>query len=150
MKTLVVYYSRKGHVEKIALEKAKSENADFLCLETVANTAGVDGFRNCVIKSVSGGNCELFPYETDVASYDKVIICTPVWCGKVALPVKAFLNKEKHNINNAEYVIVHFLDGDMSAVAAEMDKILRLKREKYTSIQCVWGKVKKSEEFLND
>ena len=56
-----------------------------------------------------------------------------------------FLTKEKHNISCAEYVIVHFLDGNMSAVADEMDVILRKKREKYTSVQCVWGKVKKEE-----
>lgn len=151
MKTLVVYYSRKGYTEKIAFDKVRSEKekgdeVDFLCLETLSNTAGFDGFRNCLVKSASGGEMELFPYETDVASYDKVIVCTPVWCGKTALPMKAFLTREKHNINKAEYVIVHFLDSNMDAVADEIDKILRLKRDNYTSIQCVWGKIKKEEE----
>lgn len=152
MKTLVVYYSRKGYVEKIADARIKSEReagneVDFLSLETLSNTAGYDGLRNCLVKIASGGEMELFPYDTDVASYDKVIICTPVWGGKVALPMKTFLTREKHNISCAEYVIVHFLDGNMSAVADETDKILRLKREKYTSVQCVWGKIKKEEGF---
>ena len=152
MKTLVVYYSRKGYVEKIADAKIKAEReagneVDFLSLETLSNTVGFDGFRNCVIKTVSGSSMELFPYETDVASYDKVVICTPVWCGKTALPMKAFLTKEKHNINRAEYVIVSMSGGNTDAVADEMDKILRLKREKYTSVQCVWGKIKKEEDF---
>ncbi len=155
MKTLVVYYSRKGYVEKQADAKIKAERengneVDFLSLETISNTVGYDGLRNCLVKIASGGEMELFPYDTDVASYDKVIICTPVWGGKVALPMKTFLTKEKHNINCVEYVIVHFLDGNMSAVADEMDKILRLKRRKYTSIQCVWGKNKKEEEYSND
>lgn len=152
MKTLVVYYSRKGYVEKIADAKIKAEReagneVDFLSLETISNTVGYDGLRNCLVKIATGGEMELFPYETDVASYDKVIICTPVWGGKMALPMKAFLTKEKHNITCFEYVIVHFLDGNMSAVADEMDVILRKKREKYTSVQCVWGKIKKEEEF---
>lgn len=152
MKTLVVYYSRKGYVEKIADAKIKAEReagneVDFLSLETISNTAGYDGLRNCLVKIATGGEMELFPYECDVASYDKVIICTPVWGGKVALPMKTFLAKEKHNISCAEYVIVHFLDGNMSAVADEMDVILRKKRAKYTSVQCVWGKIKKEEEF---
>ncbi len=152
MKTLVVYYSRKGNVEKIADAKIKAERengneVDFLSLETLSNTAGYDGLRNCLVKIATGGDMELFPYDTDVASYDKVIICTPVWGGKVALPMKTFLTREKHNISCAEYVIVHFLDGNMSGVADEMDKILRLKREKYTSVQCVWGKIKKEEDF---
>ena len=152
MKTLVVYYSRKGYVEKIADAKIKAEReagneVDFLSLETISNTAGYDGLRNCLVKIATGGEMELFPYDTDVASYDKVIICTPVWGGKIALPMKTFLTKEKHNISVFEYVIVHFLDVNMSAVADEMDVILRKKREKYTSIQCVWGKIKKEEDF---
>lgn len=152
MKTLVVYYSRKGYVEKIADAKIKAEReagneVDFLSLETISNTAGYDGLRNCLVKIATGGEMELFPYECDVASYDKVIICTPVWGGKAALPIKSFITKEKHNISVFEYVIVHFLDGNMSAVADEMDVILRKKREKYTSIQCVWGKIKKEEDF---
>lgn len=152
MKTLVVYYSRKGYVEKIADAQIKGERevgneVDFLSLETLNTTVGYNGLRNCLAKVATGGEMELFPYETDVASYDKVIICTPVWGGKIASPMKTFLTREKHNINCAEYVIVHFLDGNMSAVADSMDKILRLKREKYTSVQCVWGKVKKEEDF---
>lgn len=152
MKTLVVYYSRKGYVEKIADERIKAERengneVDFLSLETISNTAGYDGLRNCLVKIATGGEMELFPYECDVASYDKVIICTPVWGGKAALPIKSFITKEKHNINRAEYVIVSMAGGNTDAVADEMDKILRLKREKYTSVQCVWGKIKKEEDF---
>lgn len=155
MKTLVVYYSRKGYVEKIADEQIKTEreagnDVAFISLETLSNTAGYDGLRNCLVKIATGGEMELFPYDTDVAAYDKVIICTPVWGGKVALPMKTFLEREKHNISNAEYVIVNFLGSDTAGVADEMDRILRLKRHKYTSVQCVWGKIKKSEEFLND
>ncbi len=150
MKTLVAYYSRKGYVEEIALKKAKEENADILCLETITNTSGIDGFRNCMIKCASNGKTELFPYDNDIAAYDKIVICSPVWCGKLSLPMKEFITKEKHNINNAEYIFVGFSSGNFACVADEADKILRLKRNKYTAIQCVWGKIKKEEVFLND
>ena len=53
MKTLVVYYSRKGYTEKIALAKAKELSADFLCLETIENVAGYNGFINCITNQLT-------------------------------------------------------------------------------------------------
>lgn len=150
MKTLVVYYSRKGYTEKIALEKAKELEADFLAIDTIENVAGYNGFTNCAKTIFSKEDMELFPYDTDIAAYDKVIICTPIWFASLCAPMKTFIKREKHNIKKAEYIFVHALGSDMRSVAADTDKILRLKNDKYTSIQCVFGKIKKEEEFFND
>lgn len=147
MKTLVVYYSRKGYVHQAAMKKIKEENADFLELETIENTAGWYGFLNCAKFAVTDKSMTLFPYETDISSYDKVIICTPVWFGKICPPMLEFMKKEKHNIKCAEYVFVHFLPADVKKIADAADKTLRLTREKVTSIQCVTGHTIKEEEF---
>ncbi|MBO5933984.1 MAG: flavodoxin family protein [Clostridia bacterium] len=149
MKTLVVYYSRKGNTEKIALEKAKELEADFLAIDTTENVAGYNGFTNCLKTLFSKDDMALFPYDTDVASYDKVIICAPVWFSKLCAPMQTFIKKEKHNIRDAEYIFVHALKTDVKAIAAETDRILRLKNSKYTSIQCIYGKIKTEEEFGN-
>ncbi|MCD7775445.1 MAG: flavodoxin domain-containing protein [Clostridiales bacterium] len=147
MKTLVVWYSRKGYVREAALEKVKEENADFLELDSIDDDQGYDGFGNCVKSAIKKSAVVLFPYDTDVSSYDKVIICTPVWCGTVASPVRQFITAEKHNIKRAEYVIFHCMPTVCSAVADEMDKILRLKREKCTDIQCIFGKRIKEQDI---
>ncbi len=149
MKTLVVYYSRKGNTEKIALEKIRENNADFLCLDTTENVAGYNGMINCLKISFSDKDTTVFPYETDIASYDKVIICTPLWFSLPAAPVKTFMNKEKHNISNAEYVFVHALPDNCKKAADFCDKTLRLSGSRYTSIQSVYGKIKKEEVFDN-
>ena len=149
MKTLVVYYSRKGYTEKIATAKAKEIGADFLAIDTLENVAGYNGVRNCIMASVFNKDMPLFPYDTDIASYDKVIICAPIWFAGLCAPMKTFIKKEKHNIRKAEYIFVHAIDTNLAPVAAEMDKILRLKNDKYTSIECVFGKIKKEEEFCN-
>lgn len=145
MKTLVVYYSRKGYTEDLALARAREENADFLALETIENTAGYEGFLNCMKFSLSGKSMTLFPYETDVSAYDKVILCTPVWCGDISAPMKAFLRKERHHIRNVEYILVHFMPASVEAVADKMDQILRLKRDKLTQVHCVCGHMLKEE-----
>lgn len=149
MKTLVVYYSRKGNTEKIALAKARELDADFLAIDTIENVAGYNGFSNCAKAAFSKDDMILFPYDTDVASYDKVIICAPIWFSKLCAPMQTFIKKERHNIKKAEYIFVYALQADVKAVAAETDKILRLKNNKYTSVQCVYGKIKKEEEFAD-
>lgn len=149
MKTLVVYYSRKGYTEKVALEKAKELGADFLALDTLKTAVGYDGFINCFSAMISKKDMELFPYDTDIASYEKVILCAPIWCSDICAPMKTFMKKEKHNINKAEYIFLHAFDTNVKNAADEADKILRLKNDKYTSIQCVLGKIKKEEEFCN-
>ena len=147
MKTLVVYYSRKGYVQKLAMQKVRDENADFLEIETIENTAGWYGSMNCAKFAVTGKEMTLFPYETDISAYDKVIICAPVWFGKVCPPMTEFMKKEKHNISCAEYVFVHFLPADVKKIADDADKTLRLTRDKVTSVQCITGKIIKEEEF---
>ena len=149
MKTLVVYYSRKGNTEKIALAKAKELEADFLAIDTIENVAGYNGIKNCAKFTFSKKDMILFPYDTDVSSYEKVIICSPIWFSGLSAPMKAFIKKEKHNISKAEYIFVHALQTNVNAVAAATDRILRLKNDKYTSIQCVYGKIIKEEAFPN-
>ena len=150
MKNLVVYYSRKGNTEKIALEKAKELQADFLCIETTENLNGYDGIPNCIKTSFAKEDVIIFPYDTDVASYDKVIICTPLWFSLPAAPIKAFMQKEKHNINCAEYIFVNALGDNGSKAADFCNKTLRLRKCKYTSIQCVMGKIKKEEVYCDE
>lgn len=140
MKQLVVYYSRKGYTESVALDIAKKENADFLEIETIENTIGWYGFLNCMRLASLGKRAELFPYETNISEYDKVIIVTSVWCSSAAAPMITFLEREKHNIKEAEYVFVHFLPNKPTAAAAKLDKLLRFKAPaKASFIKCNFG-----------
>lgn len=147
MKTLVVYYSRKGYVHDAAMEAIRNENADFLEIDTIENTAGWYGFLNCAKFALTDKPMVLFPYDTDVSAYDKVIICAPVWFSKICPPIAEFMKKEKHNISRAEYIFVHFFPADIKKISDRADKTLRLTRDKVTSIQCINGKIKKQEEF---
>lgn len=150
MKTLVVYYSRKGYAESFALNAVKeNDEADLLCIETTENTVGYDGFLNCLRMAFSKKGVTLFPYETDVASYEKVIFVAPIWCGALCAPIREFMKKERHHIQRAEYVFLHCLPGDISAAANEADKILRLRREQCTSVHCVFGHILKEEIHEN-
>lgn len=141
MKTLVVYYSRKGYTEKAAVKAAKENDADLLCIETTENTAGYDGFLNCLNLCFSKKGVTLFPYEEDISSYDKIIVCSPVWCGALSAPMREFLTRERHHIDKAEYIFLHCLPGSVDAVKNEANAILRLESEKTTAVQCIFGHI---------
>ena len=147
MKTLVVYYSRKGSVRKLALERAEELGADFLELETVTDVTGPSGFMRCGASAVTGKSMPIFPYDTDVSSYDKVIIFSPVWAGKVSTPVMEFVRKERRNIYEADYV---FVSGsgkpDAETLAVGLDKILRLDHGSAENIKNPFIKTAKKED----
>ena len=104
MKTLVVYYSRKGNTENIALAKAKELEADFLAIDTIENVAGYNGFKNCVKFAFSKKDMILFPYDTDIFSYEKVIICSPIWFSGLSTPMKTFIKKVRQRSKSFRFL----------------------------------------------
>ena len=96
MKRLVVYYSLTGNTEEAAEKVAKALNADLLKLETVKDMP--KSFAARII--VGGGQVafnripELKPIDVDVASYDEIILGSPIWNSKGVPAVSAFLQDE--------------------------------------------------------
>ncbi len=147
MKILVVFYSRKGAVRRLALQRAEELGADFLELETVVDTAGPFGYVRCALKSVTGSSMPLFPYDTDVSSYDKVIIFSPIWADKPANPVIEFVKRERNNIYEADYVFVS-QSGRINEekLAERLDGILRLDHGSAENIAVPFLPKKKNDE----
>jgi menaquinone-dependent protoporphyrinogen IX oxidase len=95
MKTIVYYYSNKGSnrylASKIAgdlkceMEKIKPRLNSHLLMLTGLNF----GNRNLKIK---------------VEDYDRVILCGPIWMGKLIVPLKNFIKKHLSEINNLIFV----------------------------------------------
>lgn len=59
MKTLVVYFSRKGYVKKIAEEKAKECGGDILELKTSYAQKGGSAFGGADVLRCTVGKCRL-------------------------------------------------------------------------------------------
>lgn len=72
MRELVVYFSRKGYVEKLALAKAAALGADVVKLETTERTQGILGFWWCGRFGMHRWEMALKPLTVDVATYDRV------------------------------------------------------------------------------
>ena len=96
MKRLVVYYSLTGNTEEAAKKIAEELGADLLKLET--QKALPKSFIGRLF--VGGGQVirnhipELKPLETDVSTYDEIILGSPIWNSKGVPAVNAFLQNE--------------------------------------------------------
>ena len=93
MRRLVVYYSLSGNTQEAAEKIAKALDADLLKLDTVK--AMPKRFAARIF--VGGGQVmmnyvpELKPIDKDIASYDEIILGSPIWNNKGVPAINAFL-----------------------------------------------------------
>lgn len=95
MKYLVVYYSRTGNNRFIAQQLAKDIQADLIQITPRFNALFATLFN------ISPGNKKL---EKDVAQYDGVILCGPVWMGKLIAPLKDFILAHRNRYKKLYFV----------------------------------------------
>lgn len=141
MKTLVVYFSRKGYVRRAAEGIAAERNADIFELKTAERTAGALGFWWCGRFGMHRWPMAVESMPENLEEYDRVVVCSPIWVFTLCAPVRDFLAKAAGRVKSAEYLFAHFSPParyERSARAA--DELLGVRRERYTSVMCVWGK----------
>jgi menaquinone-dependent protoporphyrinogen IX oxidase len=84
MKTIVYYYSQKGSNRFLAQRIA----SDLACdIEEIKPRLNV---HILMIMGLNLGNRKL---KTKVEDYDNVILCGPIWMGKLIVPLKNFVKK---------------------------------------------------------
>jgi menaquinone-dependent protoporphyrinogen IX oxidase len=87
-KTLVLYYSKTGSNRYLAEKLAKDLNADLQEIKPKINAHMLLVLLSSMNKAVP-----LHKLEKNPADYEKVILTTPIWMGKVISPTRAFLKK---------------------------------------------------------
>ena len=97
MKAAVVYYSMSGNTAYMAEQIAGRLGADLIRIEPV-KAYPAQGFRKFFWggkSAVMGEKPELEPYSFPEGLYDTVVVCSPVWAGRLSPPILSFLTDEK-------------------------------------------------------
>ena len=146
-KELVVYFSRMGYTKKLALEEANRSGAQVLEIHTAERTEGTLGFWWCGRYGMHRWAMPIEEISADLAGYDCVTICTPIWVFHLAAPTRAFCKAASGKLKRARYVLVHHRRTSYAEVAEEMDELLCLKAERVTSVCCRRGEYLSQKEL---
>ncbi len=95
MKYLVVYYSRTGNNRYIAQQLAEDIQGELVQLRPRLNPLFSTLFN------ISLGNKKL---EKDVSQYDGVIVCGPIWMGRLIAPLKDFIRAYRNTYKKLYFV----------------------------------------------
>lgn len=140
--TLVVYFSRMGYTKKIALEEANKLGADLYEIKAKERTEGTLGFWWCGRFGMHRWAMPIEPISMDLSSYERVIICAPIWVFSLSSPVRSFCQMAKGEMKNVGYILVHHTNGAYLNAAKEMDELLDVAHSSFRSVRCRIGKFK--------
>ena len=103
MKTLIVYYSRSGITRKVAEELKHNLDCDIEELIDKKDRSGSLGYMRSVINALRKSPANLEEIKNDPASYDLVIIGTPVWTMKMSTPIRTYIQQNHPKFNNVAF-----------------------------------------------
>lgn len=93
MKTLLVYYSADGGTAKAARALAAALGVEATKLEPAKPYPRLRLLRyaRCAIEGIFGQSRPYLPLGVDPADYDRIVVGTPTWMGRMAGPVRRFM-----------------------------------------------------------
>jgi len=98
-KDLVIYFSRSGNTELMAMEIAKYYQASLVHLEAEDYRIGFRGFINA-LKDSQTQRAVITPEKVDLSQYDTIFIGAPIWWYSPAPPVWQFIENNDFNGKN--------------------------------------------------
>ncbi|MFH1126789.1 MAG: hypothetical protein ABIG84_05520 [archaeon] len=98
MKTLIVFYSRSGNTKKVALKMRDMLKCDIEEIVDTMNRAGVWGVIGAGLDSILNRQTVLAKMKKDPTTYDLVIIGAPVWAGRISVPARTYISRNREGI----------------------------------------------------
>ena len=99
MKILVLYYSKTGNNRYLAKRCSDALDAD---MEKIRPRLGL--LPLLIFFSLLKRSAGIHKLKHDVASYDLIILCGPVWMGQLIVPLRAFLKQYGAKMNTLAFV----------------------------------------------
>jgi flavodoxin len=95
MKTIVIYYSNKGSNKYLAGKISK---------EISCSIEEIKPRLNIFLLFLMNIHLGIKPLKRNIKEYDKVILCGPIWMGKLIPPLRSFIKKYNNELNKLIFV----------------------------------------------
>lgn len=140
---LVVYFSRMGYTKKTALEEADRTGAALYEIKATEKTDGTAGFWWCGRYGMHRWEMPIEPVSVDLAGYEHITICSPIWVFSLSSPVRSFCKAANGKIKEADLITLHFNKARYNNTLSEAEKLLGTKMTGYKSYTCRFGRIVK-------
>ena len=88
---LISYYSRTGTTRQAAQQLQQLTGWSIGEVRDVRPRAGLRGDLRCVVESLLARSAPHAYEGPEVARFDRLVVLTPIWVGRLASPMRAFL-----------------------------------------------------------
>lgn len=148
MKSLIVYYSRKGRTAQIARTWAHKTGSSRLEIIPMAYRGTTREYLQYLMCTLTRREMELDLYNVDFSKYDRIVLMVPVICGMMSAPMRSFVRQEAGNLENVEYVIIHKgIKARQPKMVKWLDKTLGVKHLACSSIHQSFNKTFKARQI---
>lgn len=104
---LVVYFTRTGRSEKVALELNKHYKCMVEKINEKEKRKGISGYIKSAWQGIKKSTCTINKVKYNPQNYNITIIITPLWAGNISSPVRTYLQKYSDKINDYGIIITH-------------------------------------------
>jgi flavodoxin len=136
MNALVAFYSRTGTTKKVAEELSSLLKCASEEIRDTKNRKGILGWLSAGRDATTERLTELEPLNYDPASYELVIIGTPMWNHRMSVATRTYLTQYKNSFRSVAFFCTHqFTDHcpfvEMESLSGKMPvATLKLHRKK--------------------
>ena len=126
MKTLIVYATRTGMTRRAAEILAEALNADTVMITDGKDRRGFFGFCAAAVAGLRKTLPSLLPvgFPAPLGSYDRVVVCTPVWSENVCPLARAFLTAYREQLPPTVcYLVTHMAPAPYDKPIAALDSL---------------------------
>jgi flavodoxin len=120
MKTLIVFYSFSGNNKVLARYLQKKIGADLQEIVELKHRTGFTILLDLLFKRTPG----IAPPNINWSQYDRVLLLAPIWAGRIASPLKAFLQRERKHIKSYSFISLCGTGGNMK-IATELTQLVQ-------------------------
>ncbi len=123
---LCVTYSRSGNTYTAAMEIAEILHAEVAEIRYSRTPVGRFAVLRCGMDAMRRTPPEIRPIFTEhpLAEYKLVVLCAPVWAGRMAAPMRAFLTEHGKELQRVACLITRNSSYQNREVFAQMDRYL--------------------------
>jgi flavodoxin len=137
MTTIVVYYSYSGQTKKIAEKTAAKESADIAPITDVRRPNKLKAYTLGCFAAIRGKAWKIKPLDKKLASYERIILLSPVWASSTPPAVNALLELLP---DGKKIAVIMVSAGGKSECESRLKAIIEAKNCKLESFQDIKGK----------